>query len=201
MEKNKSLVNNEEVINLWHAKVNIFSDSVSCLGKVNQNPTSILIGTSCWIVSTIHHKTKLWTQSMENPWNSSGIFSQDAHCKLVQSAKVHKQIGRTRTIPRTNHLHVDVQQHHNGKKDNEQECFANATLVKNSSRTLVIVGPGSEKKWYSAYNERPQGESDRVAELMMIKFRETGFPVLRATSPLSRGKSKSKRSVNSAQFL
>ena len=24
----------------WHAKVNVFSDSVSCLGKVNQNPTS-----------------------------------------------------------------------------------------------------------------------------------------------------------------
>ena len=48
-----------------------------------------------------------------------------------------------------------------------------------------FLGPGSEKKWYSTYNERPQGEWDRVAELMMIKFRESGHPVFRATSPLS----------------
>ena len=35
-----SLVNDEEVISLSHAKVYVFSDSVSRLGKVNQNPTS-----------------------------------------------------------------------------------------------------------------------------------------------------------------
>ena len=50
-----------------------------------------------------------------------------------------------------------------------------------------FLGPGSETKWYSTYNERAQGEWDRVAELMMITFRESGHPVFRATSPLSRG--------------
>ena len=34
-----SLVNDEEVISLSHAKAYVFSDSVLCLGKVNQNPT------------------------------------------------------------------------------------------------------------------------------------------------------------------
>ena len=38
-----SLVNDEEVISLSHAKVYVFSDSVFCLGKVNQNPTSIAV--------------------------------------------------------------------------------------------------------------------------------------------------------------
>ena len=38
--KQLSLVNDEEVIRLSHAKVYVFSDSVLCLGKVNQNPTS-----------------------------------------------------------------------------------------------------------------------------------------------------------------
>ena len=33
-----------------------------------------------------------------------------------------------------------------------------------------FLGPGSETKWYSADNERPQGERERVAELMMIKI-------------------------------
>ena len=38
--KHLSLVNDEEVISLSHAKVYVFSDSVFCLGKTNQNPTS-----------------------------------------------------------------------------------------------------------------------------------------------------------------
>ena len=37
-----------------------------------------------------------------------------------------------------------------------------------------------------------QGEWDKVAELMMIKFGESGHPVFRATSPSSRGTLKSK---------
>ena len=55
-----------------------------------------------------------------------------------------------------------------------------------------FLGPGSDKKWYSTYIDRPRGDWDRVAELMMIKFRESGHPVFRATSPLSRGTLKSK---------
>ena len=35
-----SLVNDEEIVSLSHAKVHVFSDSVLCLGQVNQNPTS-----------------------------------------------------------------------------------------------------------------------------------------------------------------
>ena len=41
-------------------------------------------------------------------------------------------------------------------------------------------------------NERPRGKWDRVAELMMFKFRASGHPVFRATSPFSRGILKSK---------
>ena len=52
--------------------------------------------------------------------------------------------------------------------------------------------PRTEKKWYSNYDSKPQGEWDRVAELMMIKFGESGHPVFRATNPVSRGTLKSK---------
>ena len=55
-----------------------------------------------------------------------------------------------------------------------------------------FFGLGSETKWYSTNKERPGGKLDRVAELMMIKFGESGHPVFRATSPLSRGTFKSK---------
>ena len=55
-----------------------------------------------------------------------------------------------------------------------------------------FLGPGSEKKWYSTHENKPQGELDRVAELMMMESSESEHPVFRATSPLSRGTLKRK---------
>ena len=84
-----------------------------------------------------------------------------------------------------------------GSQDNEQECESNANIVSVYARRFSpgrwsFLGPGSEKKWYSTYDSRPQGELDIVDKLMMIKFSESGHPVFRATSPLSRGTLKSK---------
>ena len=48
----------------------------------------ILLGSSCWIGSKIHHNTELWTQLTENRLNSSGIFSQDSlHCSSSKKSK------------------------------------------------------------------------------------------------------------------
>ena len=85
-----------------------------------------------------------------------------------------------------------------GSKDNEQECELSAKLVSIYARRFSpgkwsFLGPGSEKKWYSTHEYKPQGEWHRVAELMMIKFAESGHPVFRATSPLKRVTLKSKR--------
>ena len=84
-----------------------------------------------------------------------------------------------------------------GSKDIERECNANVDFVSKFAKRFPpgrwsFLGPGSEKQWCSTYIDRPQGEWDRVAELMMIKFGESGHPVFRATSPLSRGTLKSK---------
>ena len=84
-----------------------------------------------------------------------------------------------------------------GSKDNEQECELNANLVSSVARRFSagqwsFLGPGSEKKWYSTQDSKPHGEWDRVAEQMMFTFAESGHPVFRATSPLSRGTLKSK---------
>ena len=49
-----------------------------------------------------------------------------------------------------------------------------------------------EKKWYSISEDSLQGEWDKIAELMMLKFGESGHRIFRATSPLSRGVLKSK---------
>ena len=55
-----------------------------------------------------------------------------------------------------------------------------------------FLGLGSEKKWSSISEDSPQGEWDKMAEIMMLEFAESGHPIFRATSPLSRGRLKSK---------
>ena len=57
---------------------------------------------------------------------------------------------------------------------------------------MVIIGPGSEKKCYSAEENSPQGAWDHIADEMLLEFAESGHPIFRATTPLSRSKLKSR---------
>ena len=67
-----SLVGDEEVISLSHARVYVFSDSVLCLGKMNQNPQS----------NTVWEDKLTWFKS------SPGISSQDSpHCSSATKSK------------------------------------------------------------------------------------------------------------------
>ena len=82
------------------------------------------------------------------------------------------------------------------RKDNKDECLKNACYVKTFAGRFGIgqwsfIGPGSEKRWYSSENS-PQGAWDHIAEDMLLEFAESGHPIFRATTPLSRGKLKSK---------
>ena len=82
-------------------------------------------------------------------------------------------------------------------KNNEKECLAHAKVVSLYARKFgtgqwSFIGPGSEKKWYSMKEDSPQGIWDNIAEKMLLEFAESGCPIFRATTPLSRGKLKSK---------
>ena len=65
------------------------------------------------------------------------------------------------------------------QKDSRQDVGHSSDLDQKRSGILLLL---TDHK----------GEWDRVAELMMIRFAESGHPVFRATSPLSRGTLKSK---------
>ena len=69
-----------------------------------------------------------------------------------------------------------------------RKCSTRLSLCKEDSEqdNGHSSGPGSEKRWYFISADSPQGEWDQIAELMMLKFAESGHPVLRATSPSSR---------------
>ena len=82
------------------------------------------------------------------------------------------------------------------RHDNKDECLKNANIVKTFAGRFGIgqwslIGPGSEKKWYPSENS-PQGAWDHIAEEMLLEYAESGHPIFRATTPLSRGQLKSK---------
>ena len=82
------------------------------------------------------------------------------------------------------------------RKGNKDEWLANAGVVKVLARKFGVgqwsfIGPGSEKKWYSAENS-PQGAWDNIAEQMLLEFCRKWTSHFRATTPLSRGILKSK---------
>ena len=84
-----------------------------------------------------------------------------------------------------------------GTKDIEEECLANARLVSLYARRFgkgqwSLIGPGSEKKWYSIKEDSPRGIWDKIAERTLLEFAESGCSIFRASSPLSRGRLKCK---------
>ena len=106
-----SLVDDEEVISLSHAKVKICSDSVLCLGKMNQNPTSNTVWERQleWFKDSSQYRT-LDTIDGEPSGFEWNIFPGFSTLELVR--EVHKfmsNMGEPEQFPRTNYLHVDVQ--------------------------------------------------------------------------------------------
>ena len=199
--KHLSLVGGEKVINLSHTKVHVFSDSVLCLGKMHQNPQSnyawedrlmwFRSSSECRALDTIDG------EPMEFEWNIFPGFTTLQLCYKVQeflsnrSTEPEDFTGRIIFMSMFNDISW-------GSKENERECELNAQLVSMYAKRFSpgkwsFLGPGSEKKkWYSTHEYKPQGEWDRVAEQMMMEFSESGHPVFRVTSPLSRGMLESK---------
>ena len=73
------------------------------------------------------------------------------------------------------------------RKGNKEECLANAKVVKVLARKF---GVGLKRS--GILQRSPQGARGKIAEEMLLEFAECGHPTFRATTPLSRGRFKSK---------
>ena len=72
-------------------------------------------------------------------------------------------------------------------KGNKEQCEYNSQAVAEYARKFrrvhwSFLRPGSEKKWYGTYTDRPDGSWDRMAEDIMMKFSDFGHPIFRASS-------------------
>ena len=176
--KHLSLIGEERIINLQRTKVYVFSDYVLCLGKIQENSQS----NDAWEQRLGWFKSspdRIAGEPMEFEWNIFPGFNtpqlvDEVKCLLLRLGETPENFtGRILFMSMFNDISC-------GSRDNEKECLANAR------------GPGSEKKWCSISADSPQGEWDRTAEKMLVELAESGCPIFRATSPLSRGRLKSK---------
>ena len=194
-----SLINDPVVIGLQSAKVYVFSDSVLCLGKVLQHPEC----NQAWKDRVAGVRAEkdysdfddIKGKSAEFEWNIFPGFTTLQLCDKINN--LLSSLGQT---PETFTGRILFMSMFNDisceGKDNKQQCLRDADFVKTFAKRFGIgqwsfIGPGSEKKWYPSENS-PQGEWDRIAEDMLLEFAKSGHPIFRATTPLSRGKLKSK---------
>ena len=153
-----SLIDDEIVINLQRTKVYVFSDSVLCLGKVLQHPES----NEAWKnrVAGIRSEKSyrdydaINGESTEFEWNIFPGFTTLQLCDRINDVLSYLGqtpatfTGRILFMSMFNDISCD-------RKDNKDECLRNAGSVKVFARRFGIgqwsfIGPGSEKKCYSA---------------------------------------------------
>ena len=194
-----SFIGDERVINLQCAKVYVFSDSVLCLGKIHQNPEA----NEAW------KKRIEWITSSQSYRNFDGINAEPTEFEwnifpgfdtLQLCGKVKDLLSRLGETPENFTRRILFMSMFNdiscGTKDNEEKCLGNARVVSLCARRFgtgqwSFICPGSEKKCTPS-KMSPHGIWDNIAEKMLVEFAESGCPIFRATTPLSRGQLRSK---------
>ena len=149
-----SLIGDEQVISLLHTKVYVFSDSVLCLGKVNENQKSNIAWEDRlkWLKSSPEYRTldRIDGEPIEFEWNIFPGFTT-----LQLSHKVQELLLRLGETPENFTGRIIFMSMFNdiscGSKDNEKECLANANLVSLYAKRFragqwSFLGPGSEKE-------------------------------------------------------
>ena len=127
-----SLFGDEEVIRLQCTKVYVFSDSVLCLGKMNENPQSNIAWEVrlTWFKSSPEYRAldRIDGEPMEFEWNIFQGFTTLQLCSEVQellsrlSVTPNKFTGRMIFMSMFNDISW-------GSKDNKKGCESNTQLV------------------------------------------------------------------------
>ena len=175
-----------------------------CLGKIHENTQSNTAWEQIleWFKTTPEYRTldRIDGEPMELEWNIIPGFNALQLCHKVQELLSRLNVTPEKFIGRIIFMSMfnDISW---GSKDNKIEYESNAQLVslfarRFGARQWSFLGLGSEKNWSSISEDSPQGEWDKMEEKMMVTLAESGHPVFRATSPLSRGQLKSKGGGN-----
>ena len=141
---------------------------------------------------SIVHRQNQWKSRKHMKWENRLVWD-----RVHEFPRIHRIADSRRdpehddwntmwiwSIPRKDHLHVNVQRHCLERKRNEELCVANSKIVAEYARKFAhghwsFLGLGSEKKWYGIHTDNPNGKWCRLAEDMMLNFGESGHLVFR----------------------
>ena len=126
------MIGDEQVISLRRTKVYVFSDSVFCLGKMNENPQSNMAWEDrlTWFKSSPEDRAldRIDGEPMEFEWNIFKGFTT-----LQLSHKVQELLLRLSVTPEKFTGRIIFMSMFNdiswGSKENKKECESNAQLV------------------------------------------------------------------------
>ena len=163
--KQLSLINDEDVISLSHAKAFVFSDCVMSWKGESEPNIKYCLGTAVGLVQRF-----ITMQNFGHNWRiTDGIrveYFQRIHffAARPRSPKVHEENVQSRSIPRTTLFHVDVQWHHMESWRLWKELIANSTLVFSCAERFPagqtsFFGLGSDTKWYFSFTAKDHNEN------------------------------------------
>ena len=157
----------------------------------------------------IREKLQRLTESMESRLNSSGTSYQDSQrCSSVVKLMMywatwdkHQKLSQEEFYLCRCSMTSLVTEKATKMKVWQMPKLSPYLQKKFGIGQRSFIGPGSEKKWYSMEENSPQGIWNHIAEKMLLEFAESGCPIFRATTPVSRGKLKKQRTRKTVDTL
>ena len=183
-------------LSIFNAQKSSSSQTVWCLGKVHQHPESNEAWKKRieWIVTDKSYRDYdgINGEQTEFEWNIFPGFTTLQLC-----GKVTDLLSRLGEAPETFTGRILFMSMFNDISCDGKGNVANAKVVSILAKKFGIgqwsfIGPGSEKKWCSMEENSPQGIWDHIADKMLLEFAESGCPIFRGTTPLSRCNLKAK---------
>ena len=193
-----SLIGDEQVISLQRTRSTSFQILYCVLVRYTRTHHRTMHGKTDWDASPEYRNfDRIDGDPMDFEWN----ISQDSRrCSSVTKSKAsveegcerHQRISQEESYSCRCSTTSPVDQETMKKNACQMPIsflYMQKDLEKDNGHLLVLV---LRKKWYSISEDSPQGEWDKMAERMLLELAESGCPIFRATSPLSRGRLKSK---------
>ena len=197
----------DKAFEITNAKTYVFADSVLCLGSMRDEPIEAWKNKIKWYLENYYLKdlNRIDGESMEFEWKIFPGFTTldilEEIPKFMKDLQCEPEQFKDRIIFMS--MYNDIVW---GEQGNTEKCENNSVTVANYARRFPrgrwsFLGPGSEKKWYGTYSDKPDGDWDETAERMMLIFSCSSHLKFRATNALERGeelrsKEKGKKSIH-----
>ena len=136
----------------------IFSDSVLCAGEMGCDPNAAWKNKIKWHSKNNHFKELNSVDGMQTEleWMFKKVYSVNLSISTAESSSCRS-----------------IMTLYGEKNGNTQKCTQNSINVSKCARKLLcgrwsFLGLGSEKKGYKTCSDKPDGNWDRTAEMMIL---------------------------------